>query len=203
MRCCTAAGRIVGLNSVWLLAFGTPLARRIRRGCDSFGLMGVCAMVGALTHWALFPFGAEPLVGASAAVSGCMGAALRFAFHVRTAVLAPDDVRDRLPSGTFRERRALSFLVAWFVSNALFGIGSVSFGLSDQPVAWQAHIGGFLTGLLLFRWFDPAPGTPNRGTARHRLTSSDLARRAQCAKLVGFRTKISPYETGVPDGRNT
>jgi len=27
---------------------------------------------------------------------------------------------------------------------------------SDQVVAWQAHIGGFLAGLILFSWFDPA-----------------------------------------------
>ncbi len=151
----------VGLNSVWLLAFGTPLARRIR-ALRFLELMGVCAVVGALTHWALFPFGAEPLVGASAAVSGCMGAALRFAFHSERGASPPDAAVPILPlMAVFRERRAVSFLVAWFASNALFGIGSISFGLSDQPVAWQAHVGGFLAGLLLFRWFDPAPAPPN------------------------------------------
>jgi membrane associated rhomboid family serine protease len=31
---------------------------------------------------------------------------------------------------------------------------------SDQVVAWQAHIGGFLAGLILFSWFDPTPHQP-------------------------------------------
>jgi membrane associated rhomboid family serine protease len=32
-----------------------------------------------------------------------------------------------------------------------------------QSVAWQAHIGGFLAGLLLFRLFDPIPRAPRPG----------------------------------------
>jgi membrane associated rhomboid family serine protease len=139
----------VGLNGIWLLAFGTPVARRFGSG-RFVAFLAVTAVAGALTHWLLFPFGAEPLVGASAAVSGCMGAALRFAFRPHDA-----ETSDREPlSRTLRDRRVLSFLVAWFLSNALFGIGSMSFGLSDQPVAWQAHIGGFLAGLLFFPVFD-------------------------------------------------
>jgi membrane associated rhomboid family serine protease len=40
--------------------------------------------------------------------------------------------------------------------NALFGLGSISIGTAaDQQVAWQAHIGGFFAGLLLFNAFDP------------------------------------------------
>ena len=31
---------------------------------------------------------------------------------------------------------------------------------ANQVVAWQAHIGGFLAGLILFSWFDPAPPEP-------------------------------------------
>ena len=145
----------VGLNGVWLLAFGTPVARRFgpRRFC---ALIVVAAVAGACTHWALFPFDVTPLVGASAAVSGCMGAALRFAFRsVDFGEAADEQPAVETLGGVLRNRRALSFLIAWFVSNILFGLGSVSFGLSDAPVAWQAHVGGFLAGLLLFRFFDP------------------------------------------------
>ena len=63
-------------------------------------------------------------------------------------------------AAVFRERRALSFIVVWFVSNGLFGIGAGTLGLSDAPVAWQAHVGGFVAGLLLFPWFDPAQPEP-------------------------------------------
>ena len=55
------------------------------------------------------------------------------------------------------DARVLIFLGAWFGINLIFGLGSLSFTGNDQPVAWQAHIGGFLAGLLLFSWFDPAP----------------------------------------------
>ena len=46
----------------------------------------------------------------------------------------------------------------------LFGLGTVSIGGGDgEAIAWQAHIGGFFAGLILFNAFDPAvPGAePN------------------------------------------
>lgn len=147
----------LGLNGIWLVAFGTPVARRF--GAARFLVFfAIAAIAGALTHWALFPFGAEPLIGASAAVSGCMGAAVRFAFRTPRGLEDEGDTRpDESLAATVRDRRALAFLVAWFATNALFGIGAMATGLSDQPVAWQAHIGGFLVGLLFFRVFDRAP----------------------------------------------
>jgi membrane associated rhomboid family serine protease len=33
---------------------------------------------------------------------------------------------------------------------------SLPIGGNDQPVAWEAHIGGFVAGLVLFSLFDPA-----------------------------------------------
>jgi membrane associated rhomboid family serine protease len=56
---------------------------------------------------------------------------------------------------TFRDPRLLLFLTVWMGLNALFGLGAVSFGEQGQQIAWQAHIGGFLAGLLLFGAFDP------------------------------------------------
>ncbi len=57
-------------------------------------------------------------------------------------------------SGVFVERRALIFLAIWFGTNFIFGAGAQTFGLSDMPVAWVAHVGGFVAGLLLFPAFD-------------------------------------------------
>jgi len=39
-----------------------------------------------------------------------------------------------------------------------------SFGLSDMPVAWVAHIGGFVAGIVLFPLFDRPPRPPATGT---------------------------------------
>ena len=72
----------------------------------------------------------------------------------RQAFFAPArSLRDLL-----RDSRALTFLVAWFGTNLLFGLGSISFGIGGGAIAWQAHIGGFAAGLLLFSVFDPVDG---------------------------------------------
>ena len=48
----------------------------------------------------------------------------------------------------------------WFGLNLLFGIGSFAIVGVDQSIAWEAHVGGFFAGLLLFSLFDPvAPQT--------------------------------------------
>jgi membrane associated rhomboid family serine protease len=50
--------------------------------------------------------------------------------------------------------------------NIIFGVGSIAIGADGANVAWQAHIGGFLAGLLLFSLFDPVPrATPNAADA--------------------------------------
>jgi membrane associated rhomboid family serine protease len=54
-----------------------------------------------------------------------------------------------------RDMRVVVFLVTWFGTNIIFGLGSVALLGTDQPVAWEAHIGGFLAGLILFALFDP------------------------------------------------
>ena len=66
---------------------------------------------------------------------------------------------DRIPAAplvvALRNPRVLTFLGVWFALNLLFGLGSFSIADYDQNLAWEAHIGGFLAGLLLFSLFDP------------------------------------------------
>jgi len=56
---------------------------------------------------------------------------------------------------TLRDPRVIVFLAVWFGLNVLFGLGSLSLTDDQQSVAWQAHIGGFVAGLVLFPFFDP------------------------------------------------
>jgi membrane associated rhomboid family serine protease len=56
-----------------------------------------------------------------------------------------------------RERRVAIFLIIWLATNFIFGAGAQRFGLSEAPVAWLAHMGGFAVGLFLFPLFDPRP----------------------------------------------
>ena len=63
------------VNSAWLLAFGTPLVRRM--GSIRFiAFSAVCGIAGALVFWALNPGLLAPMVGASGAISGMMGGLL-------------------------------------------------------------------------------------------------------------------------------
>jgi membrane associated rhomboid family serine protease len=153
----------LGFNGVWLLAFGTPVARRF--GPLRFLIFFlVSAAIGAAFHLAVHSGERLPMVGASAAISGAMAAAMRFAFQ-RGGPLGPsrrnDEAAYRVPakrlSVMLREPRLVVFMIVWFGVNLLFGLGIVSLpGESDMPIAWEAHIGGFLAGLLSFALFDPA-----------------------------------------------
>jgi len=62
---------------------------------------------------------------------------------------------------TLRNPRFLIFIGVWIALNGLFGFGSLPIaGGAGQEVAWQAHIGGFVAGLLLFNAFDPVAPQP-------------------------------------------
>jgi len=149
------------VNLVWFLAFGTPVARRF--GTARFlAFCAVTAAAGALAHYLSHPGAMVPLVGASGAVSGTMAAAVRFAFAPGGALSGRRGPRsDHEPAGSlienFRDGRVLVFVGAWFGLNLLFGLGASAPGMEDAEIAWQAHVGGFLAGLLLFSFFDPVP----------------------------------------------
>jgi hypothetical protein len=70
----------IGLNLAWLLPFGTALARRF--GTWRYAaFMLVVAAAGAFAHLITHPGAIVPMIGASAAISGAMAAALRFVFQ--------------------------------------------------------------------------------------------------------------------------
>ncbi len=151
----------LGFNVLWLLPFGSALARRF--GAIRFFLfMAVTAIAGALAHLITHEHAVAPMIGASASVSGTMAAAIRFAF-VQGSFLSfsrgDAEAAAKVPalslSKALRNGRVLAFLGVWFGVNLIFGIGSIAIGIDGASVAWQAHIGGFLAGLVLFSWFDP------------------------------------------------
>lgn len=159
----------IGFNVLWLLPFGSALARRFG-AVRFFVFMAVTAAAGALAHLVTHEHAIAPMIGASASVSGAMAAAIRFAF-VRGSFLSfsrgDAEAAARVPalslSRALRDGRVLGFLAVWFGVNIVFGLGSITIGGDGASVAWQAHIGGFLAGLVLFSLFDPVPRT--RGDA--------------------------------------
>ena len=156
----------LGLNGVWFLAFGTPVACRF--GPRRFlAFCAVTAAAGGLVHLATHSGDTLPMIGASAAISGCMAAAIRFVFQANgplELLAAHDGSANTVPAAslgmTLRDPRIVAFLAVWFGLNLLFGIGSVGITMEGQSVAWQAHVGGFLVGLFGFWAFDPVGQTP-------------------------------------------
>ncbi len=147
------------VNVLWFVVFGTPVAYRF--GARRFLLFcTLCAPFGALAHYLSFGPNGPPVIGASAVVSGLTAAALRFAFSYGGGLQpgATDPSRFRRPAPTLldnlRERQVFAFFIVWLVINILFGIGG-SVLSPDMQVAWQAHLGGFIGGLILFQLLDP------------------------------------------------
>ena len=141
------------VNMIWLAAFGSPLANRI--GALRFALFfAVTGVAAAFFFFAIHPQTQAPLIGASGSISGMMGAAARFAFHVDRSSGKGAFAGPLLPFGAvFRSRATLSFLAVWMVINLVTGVVGFVPGEESQ-IAWEAHIGGFLAGFLGLRFFD-------------------------------------------------
>jgi membrane associated rhomboid family serine protease len=170
----------LGFNVLWLLPFGSALARRFG-AVRFFVFMAVTAAAGALAHLVTHEHAVAPMIGASASVSGTMAAAIRFAF-VRGSFLSfssgDADTAAKVPAlsltRALRNPRVLGFLCVWFGVNIIFGVGSIAIGADGASVAWQAHIGGFLAGLMLFSLFDPVPRAANNAADA---SSADVSNR--------------------------
>lgn len=151
----------LGVNSVWLLAFGTPVARRL--GAARFLLFSACgAIAGAAVFYFLNPTLVAPVIGASGVVSALMGGACRFAFGGARSPM-PFEAQALLPVVPITEalanRTVLIFVAVFFGTNLLIGSAAGGF-LGGGTVAWEAHLGGFAFGFLAFQLFDPRSRRP-------------------------------------------
>ncbi len=141
-------------NSVWLAAFGTPLARRWGGGFFLIFCF-LCAVSGALGHYVSQPYSVIPTIGASGIVSGMFGAAAWYVFNA-----PPDRTYDlsqapRLSFHSFiRNPTVLTFVVFWLIGNYVVAAVPGTFVGEHTEIAWQAHVGGFLGGFIFFPLMD-------------------------------------------------
>lgn len=145
------------INCLWLLAFGPIVARRF--GTPLFLLFFLlCGLAAALTHLALNWGGLDPVVGASGAISGLMAAGLRL-----LPGMFPWATPGESRMAPLLSRPILTFSASWVVLNIVVGLVGGGFLGSEGAIAWQAHLGGYLAGLLLSGPFDalrPRPLAP-------------------------------------------
>jgi len=124
------------INMVTLAAFGAPVERML--GVRRFVLFYLSAgIVAGALQIVLYPDSVDPVIGASGAISGVFGAVLMLMRYVGS-----------LPS---------LYPVAgiWIALNIFFGLFGGTPGAGGEQVAWAAHIGGFVYGLVAIRFFAP------------------------------------------------
>lgn len=135
------------ISNMWvLLIFGDNVEARMGgfRYLIFYLLSGTAA--GLLQSY-VWPSSAVPMIGASGAVAGVLGAYLILFPSSRIASLVPI-----LFIFTLVEIPAFVFLLFWFFSQLYSGLFPVEGG-GGSGIAWWAHIGGFIFGVLMVSFF--------------------------------------------------
>jgi membrane associated rhomboid family serine protease len=126
------------LNVGFLLAFGSVVERHF--GLFWFLLLfAATAAAGALLQYSVDPLSPIHMIGASGAVYGMMGGAIPALLSSR---------------GNWRLGNAMTFIAVMMVLNLAIGLINDDGILFGAAIAWQAHIGGFVTGLVLCYLWD-------------------------------------------------
>jgi membrane associated rhomboid family serine protease len=138
----------LAINCLWLLAFGPIVARRWGAGLF-LTVFAVCAVAGAVAHLATNWGSESPVIGASGAISGLMGAGIRM---LRGRAWIEGEPLPRL--APLFSGPVVVFTLFWLGANILAGYTGIGMDTQIRLVAWQAHIGGYFAGLLLAGPFD-------------------------------------------------
>ncbi len=157
----------------------------------------LCGLVSGLTHLLLNAGSTAPTIGASGAVAGVMGA--YFLLHPRARILTLIPI---IIIPWFVEIPAFFFLGIWFLLQLLNASADPG---SGGGIAWWAHIGGFICGIILLKVFTllPSAGVSShvrKMTARKKSHRFQMARPAADYKSEGdlhATIAISPYEALV------
>lgn len=134
-------------NMLFLWVFGDNVEDRLGHLRFLLFYLGV-GIIGSISHILANPTSEVPIIGASGAIAGILGAYLVTFPRARVLALVPI-----IFFFTLVEIPAVIFLALWFVLQ-IFN-GTASLGGAANPVAWWAHIGGFLAGAILIKVVAP------------------------------------------------
>ena len=137
-------------NMLFLWVFGDNVEDRVGRGrFVAFYLL--CGAAAALAQLVAVPASTLPMVGASGAIAGVLGAYLRLFPRARILSVVPVFIFLQVI-----ELPAVVFLVYWFLLQLASGtLALVSGGINVGGPAFWAHIGGFVAGFALCSTFAP------------------------------------------------
>lgn len=139
-------------NMLYLWVFGDNVEDRLGRAKYLLFYL-LAGTIANLAQVLADPQSEIPLIGASGAVAGVLGA--YFLCFPRSRVLT------LVPLGFFLtmvQVPAVVFLFLWLVLQLLNGVASIAAPQLAGQIAWWAHIGGFLAGMVLIRWLSPRVG---------------------------------------------
>jgi len=137
------------ISNMWILfIFGDNVEDRMGKG-RYFLFYIACGLIASFTHFILHRNSPIPAIGASGAISGVM-AAYMLMFPKSTIVsLVPIII---IP--LFLPIPAVIYIGLWFLGQLLSGTTSLMLSDSATGIAFWAHIGGFLGGVLIYKFFD-------------------------------------------------
>ena len=141
----------VGGNMLYLWIFGDNVEDRMGHGRFIVFYL-LCGVAAALAQTILNPDSVVPMVGASGAIAGVMGAYFVLYPHSRIVTLLPFIFFFQVV-----EIPAIFFLGFWFVMQFLSGVGSIATATGGEPaggIAFWAHVAGFIAGIsgvIVFR----------------------------------------------------
>ncbi len=156
----------MAFNGAALLAFGGALEKRIG-ALRLLLFFATCGLAGAAAFIAFNPGLLAPMIGASGAIAGLMGGVMRYFFSamdkrggLRQLNEAPRSIPLKSLSAAVRDRRLQVVTASFIAMNlaAMVGFGDIN---ASNAIAWEAHVGGYLAGFLLFGIFDIAPRHEN------------------------------------------
>ncbi|MFZ5643419.1 MAG: rhomboid family intramembrane serine protease [Bacillota bacterium] len=134
-------------NMLFLWVFGDNVEDRL--GHFKYLLFYlVVGIFGSIAHIISNPFSEVPIIGASGAVAGILGAYFVTFPRARVLTLVPIII-----FFTIVEIPAVIFLALWFILQ-IFN-GTASLGGAANSVAWWAHVGGFAAGVVLIKLLAP------------------------------------------------
>jgi rhomboid family protein len=137
------------IGNMWFLwLFGNNIEDSMTRP-RFFAFYLLSGIAAALTQVAASPMSEVPMVGASGAISGVMGAYLVLFPRVRVYTI--------IPLGFFMQSFALPawvMLIYWMFLQFAGGVTSIVAERGGGGVAFWAHIGGFIAGLALIKIFE-------------------------------------------------
>jgi membrane associated rhomboid family serine protease len=134
-------------NMLFLWVFGRNLEDSIG-GTRFLAFYLLCGVLAAVVHVITNPYSRLPTVGASGAIAGVMGGFLVRFPRASIITLVPVFV-----FVTTMEIPAFLLLLYWLVLQFFSGLSTLSMSYSGGGVAWFAHIGGFVAGLVVIRLF--------------------------------------------------